>query len=146
MPKETKKKNPLLDEDTSKEDGVKETDTEKVGKTKVDAGENTSPAPTKVGEKKVDIASAAKSDIQRTKAILDAEPKVRFLVPLAEGEKAGATHDCFINGYKYTVKKGVMMDIPSSIAELLANHYKIISEAGQEYRIDGDQKKEDALL
>jgi hypothetical protein len=154
MSKETKnKKNPLLDEDTSNEEetGADSTENES-GDNQVD--EKPKPkAPKKAGKApapvapvaKVDIAQAALSDIRATKQILDAEEQVHFLIPLAEGEKSGSVHDCFINGYKVTVKKGVMTKIPRSVAELLANYYKISSEAGADFRLDRNKDKEDAL-
>lgn len=85
------------------------------------------------------------SDANATKNKLDREPKVMFLVPLAEGEKKGAVHDCFINGYQYTVKKGIMSQVPQSIANLLAEHYKIGMETGAEFLLDSDDKKLEAL-
>lgn len=102
------------------------------------------PVSTPVKEK-VDIKKAFDTDIQMTKKILDAQEKVMFLVPLAEGEKAGAVHEVFINGYKTTITKGVMTKVPISVANMLANSYKISMEAGAESRIDGDAQKLDAL-
>ena len=98
-----------------------------------------------VEEVKIPIADQAESDIRETKKTLDAEPKVHFMIPLAEGEKPGATHDCFINGYKVSVTKGTMVQIPQSVANLLAEHYKVNMEAGAQYRVDSSPAKQDAL-
>lgn len=152
---EVKKKNPLLDadEDTSEEseEGTDETTEEEAEESaeseEAEAEEEEAPAPKKPAKAakapaaaetvgRGDIGAALNSDIRTTKAALEAEEKVHFMVPLSEGEKPGATHDCFINGYKYTVKKGTMTIVPRSIADLLANHYKVTSEAGADYRLD----------
>jgi len=77
-----------------------------------------------------------KSDIEMTRIALSKEPQVNFMIPLSDGEKVGATHDCFINGYKVTVPKGRMCIIPQSIANLLAETYRVQAEAGSEFRLD----------
>lgn len=148
------KKNPLLaDEDTSEneEETVEETADEVVEDAEeVDVEEE---APAKPVKKAAPVAPVAKvnignellSDIARTKKTLDAEPKIRFFVPLFEGEKAGSIHQCFINGYMFSVKKGVMTDVPETVAALLADHYKITGEAGADFRLDLSSNKQDAL-
>lgn len=100
---------------------------------------------TKTVEKKIDIDKEVLSDAQATKKILDSEEQVHFMVPLSEGEKAGAVHDCFINGYKYSVPKGTMTIVPQSIASLLANYYKVNMEAGADSRVDLSTEKLNAL-
>jgi hypothetical protein len=85
------------------------------------------------------------TDIEMTKKTLESEEKIHFMIPLADGEKPGASHECFINGYKFSVTKGVMTMVPRSIAELLSSHYKVNLEAGYNFRIDLDSNKQDAL-
>lgn len=109
-----------------------------------EVGEETTESPV-VPAPKVNADKELLTDIQATKKKLDAEEKIHFMVPLAEGEKAGAVHECFINGYRVAVQKGMMVQIPKSIANLLANHYKVNLEVGAQYRIDNDSKKQDAL-
>lgn len=151
MTKETKKavakskiKNPLL-ADNEDEQINEETD---LSQSDIDTEEEVVEKPkAKVIDKAptVNASDGLNSDIRATKQKLDSEAKVRFFVPLFEGEKVGSVHDCFINGYKYSVKKGVMTDIPETIATLLADHYKITEEAGKDYRVDENDKKQDAL-
>lgn len=86
-----------------------------------------------------------KSDIEMTRIALSKETQVNFMIPLADGEKAGATHDCFINGYKVTVPKGRMCIIPQSIANLLAETYRVQAEAGSEFRLDFNDDAHDRL-
>ena len=153
-PEKEVKKNPLLDadEDTSDEKEVEDTeettdeaeaDEEAEDGDDSEADEEVEEAPKKVtkapkeAEKpKVNVADQATSDVRTTKEILDNEEQVHFMIPLFEGEKPGAIHECFINGYRYPVKKGIMTMVPRSIADLLANHYKINLEAGADYRLD----------
>lgn len=130
------------EDDSDSEDSDESEDEEEVEEAKPvkkAAAKPAAPAP------KVNVDDELKSDIARTKAVLDAEEKVHFMIPLAEGEKAGAFHDCFINGYRVSVKKGVMTMVPRSIAELLANHYQVTADAGADFRLDLNEKKQDAL-
>lgn len=151
MPKETikkakAKKNPLLDTEVEKDEVETDTDVEEtdVDVSKKTAGEVVK--TTKPTEPKVNVADALLSDIQLTKKILDADTKVMFMIPLGEGEKKGSFHDCFINGYQYRVRKGVMTEVPATIANLLAEHYKVTDEAGEAYRLDRNTEKADAVL
>lgn len=82
---------------------------------------------------------------QQMKEHLAKQPKVAFLIPLSDGEKNGAYETVQINGYRMVIKKGTMVQIPQQVAEILADHYRISSEAGQEYRMDRDDKTKDAL-
>lgn len=63
-----------------------------------------------------------------TKRILAAQPKVRMMIPLDPGERAGAYRTVIINGYRFDVKKNVMVDLPEAVASLLADSYRITSE------------------
>lgn len=81
----------------------------------------------------------------RMKKVLDEQPKVKFAIPLAQGERKGAYETVQINGYKLTIMKGEMVDLPQQVVELLAEKYKIGLEAGQEFRVDADQNRADAL-
>lgn len=152
MTKETKSKtkikNPLLDEETlpptstgqapviddeeiESEEEVTETPVAKVAKA--------TPKPV------VDVAQEFKSDVNTAKKNLESEAQVSIMIPLAQGEKAGATHDCYINGYKVTVKKGAMVTVPQSIANLIAQHYEIDMNLGADFLVEGDQDRANAL-
>jgi len=137
MSKENKKaKNPLLGEEVEETtEEVVEEETEVVA----------TPTATKAVSPKQNADDALLSDIELTKKILDKEEKVHFMIPLVEGEKPGAIHDCFINGAKFSVKKGIMTMVPQSIANLLAEHYKVGMEAGAAYRLDMNAEKQDRL-
>ena len=80
-----------------------------------------------------------------TKTILDHAPKVSFMVPLGEGEKPGSEETVQINGYKYTMKKGHMVEIPKPVANLLANKYKVEMEVAQRAQAHATPEKSAAL-
>lgn len=92
-----------------------------------------------------ELQKAYSSDIERTKAALEKQPKVTFMIPLAPGEKPGAYESVTINGYRLTIKKGAMVEIPKQVAEMLADHYAVELNAGKEYRTDRDSHVEEAL-
>lgn len=94
----------------------------------------------------VPTASAKNRDIiAETKAILEKQPKINFLVPLAEGEKPGAFDTVQINGYMLTIQKGVVVELPRSVAALLAEKYRIQMSAGESARIDRKTDVQEAL-
>jgi hypothetical protein len=121
------KKNPLLGEETVEETTAQEA----VVTSKVTP--------------KLNADDALLSDIEITKKKLEAEEKVHFLIPLTEGEKPGSTKDVFINGARYTIKKGVMTTVPKSVSLILAEHYKVGMEAGTDFRLDLNADKQDKL-
>lgn len=92
-----------------------------------------------------EVGSALTKDAQTMKEILDSQPKVSFLIPLSPGEADGAYDTVCINGYVLQIKKGAMVQLPTSVVDILANKYKIEMEAGREMRIDRDEATERAL-
>lgn len=88
-------------------------------------------------------------DQERTRAALAKEPKIPFIIPLYEGEKAGiARESVTINGYRFDIQKGKMMDLPKSVVELLSAHYQIQlggSAFGQKFDIDRKEDVKNAL-
>jgi hypothetical protein len=144
----TVKKNPLL-ETENLETEVEETteeQSEEVEATEVEEETTVKPpVPKKEVKAPMDVQRELNSDIAMTKALLAKEPEVNFLVPLAEGEKPGAVHEVFINGYKMTVPKGVMTIVPKPVAELLGESYRINATAGAEFRLDLNADKQSNL-
>lgn len=147
MPKVTKKSNPLLDNE-EKKTKASEVESDKVeNEIETDETEDEAPvkepvkvkAPAPVSDK--DIARSMKSDIELTREALSKEEQVNFMIPLSEGEKAGATHEVFINGYKIIVPKGRMAILPKSVVNLLSESYRVAAEVGAEFRLDLDDDK-----
>ena len=63
-----------------------------------------------------------------TKEKLAKQPKVRMMIPLDPGEKAGAYRTVIINGYRFDVRKNTMVDLPEAVAALLSDAYRITSD------------------
>ena len=63
-----------------------------------------------------------------TKALLDLEEKVSFMVPLGPEEKPGMEEIVQVNGWKYTIKKGHMVKVPLTVANMLARKYRVEME------------------
>ena len=72
-------------------------------------------------------------------------PQTQFVIPLAPGEKVGAVETVSINGWKLTIKKGALVTIPVAVMQVLANYYKVSTEAGQDKLIDRDDRTLNAL-
>lgn len=147
---EVEKKDPLLDDESEAESA------EKAEKDEAESEEQVEEAKPEKKPKKADEKAEApakpalnladhKAVAEATRAKLMAEPKVNFIVPLAAGEKEGAAEMVQINGFRMNIKKGVMVEIPMSIAKILANHYKIEMTAGADKRLDRGADVADAL-
>lgn len=94
---------------------------------------------------KQEIEAEARTEEAALRKALSSESKVRFAIPLYPGEKAGATHSVRINGVVFTYKKGVMYDMPESVANLLADSYNITMDAGRNMELGRSQDVENAL-
>lgn len=126
------KKDPLLgNEETQTEKPAKVEKVEKA-ETKVEAGLKT---PGKSIKEKAAI-NFPNDVVAQTKFILDNSEKVNFIVPMGENEAVGAFETVQINGYKLTIQKGILVNIPLAVANLIADKYRINMAAGQEKRLD----------
>jgi len=94
---------------------------------------------------------------QKMRAKLEAQPKVRFLIPLDPNEKVGVVREIEIkgrkeyvhisgaietvqlNGYKTIIPKGKFVEIPQQVADVLSESYRLTQEAGKEYLVDRDK-------
>lgn len=58
------------------------------------------------------------------------EPRLPFYVPLDQGEKKGVAYrSVTINGYRCEVKKGMLVEVPKSIYNILVDSYNAEAEA-----------------
>lgn len=72
------------------------------------------------------LAGVALSDeALKIKARLAKEPRIQTYIPLDPGERPGAYRSVTINGYRCEVKKGKMVSLPQSIANLLLRSMQI---------------------
>ncbi len=83
--------------------------------------------------------------IADTKILLAAAPKAMFYVPLAPGEPAGSEEIVQINGYKLTIKKGNMVELPMPCVQMLANKYKVEVETALRSSASSSADKIEAL-
>jgi hypothetical protein len=139
-----KKINPLFEEGEKEVKApAKEQEKPKV-EAKVEA--KVEPAAEKMPKEKLKqeaIAKFPKDIVAQTKYILDNSEHINFIVPLQPGETDFETVQ--INGYKLTIKKNVMVNIPKQVAEILAEKYRIAMTAGQDKRIDRSSDISEAL-
>lgn len=99
------------------------------------------------------VETRAKSPIekvvdQRTHAMeerLAKQKKYHFMIPLGIGEKKGATIEVCINGYVRSYQKGIMLEVPETVFNLLADHYNVTDKAGKEWEVSRSPETEAAL-
>lgn len=138
------KKDPLLDADAEKAEARQENKDEgkkEPGEAKAEKAEAAGPSGTGVREGSHAVA-AYNDRVALTKKKLWAGELTKFIIPLMPGEKPGASESVSINGYQLNIKKGAMVEIPVPVAKILAKHYQVEMEAGQEMRID---RKDDVI-
>jgi hypothetical protein len=70
-------------------------------------------------EEQQSVIEAHKSDADKMKANLAAQPKVRIYVPLEGKEKMGTQLPVTVNGYRVNIPKGVYVDVPEQIADIV---------------------------
>ena len=78
-----------------------------------------------------------------TKAKLDAQPKVAVMIPLDPGEKIGAYRSVSINGYRFEIKKNVMVKVPMAVAQIIMEAYNIENTIQQYHPLNLANKSED---
>lgn len=141
-------------------ENVEETDGEPTDEdfknaTPVDDEEEEEEKPTRVksAPKKVEPLSDGSTErVARTREMdvkrrLAKEPKVRMFIPLGIGEKKNALAyiPVTINGYRTEIPKGQYVEVPQSIADILAESQQQTVDAGNEWKIDLDPEKEKQL-
>lgn len=78
--------------------------------------------------KRADEASY-KTKLQRTKEALAKQPKVRIIIPREKGETEGAYETVQINGYLFQIKKGVYVEVPEQVAQIIMESQQQTEEA-----------------
>lgn len=143
-------KNPILEDETVEEENeaLEEVDeaaameSEVIAQqvSKIPAKEQSVPAVPVAQPAVVDLNKFHQDNVALTREKLMNGPKTFFVVPLAPGEKVGASETVNINGWKLTIKKGALVEIPIAVMKILANYYKVSIEAGQDKLIDRAEK------
>ena len=71
------------------------------------------------------IQRRVKTRAEQTKVYLNSQPKVSILIPLEKGEKRGAIQPFCINGYRFTVPKGKMTQVPEQVAQMISERFDV---------------------
>ena len=110
----------------------------------------TEPVPT--GKEAVNdkqIEKEWRSDVQKMKAHLEKQPKVSIMIPLEQGvPPESADKIPFVvnlNGYRLAIKRGVFVEVPMQIAEVVKANLESEGKIGSEYRLDKNPDKLAAL-
>lgn len=99
--------------------------------------------PMKYGDPRTCPAKGSKAETMK-KALLK-QPKVKIIVPKADGEDPTVRLSVNLNGYRLDFPKNTYLDVPEQIADVIIASQKQQTQALQPFRIDRDQKTEDAL-
>lgn len=86
------------------------------------------------------------SKAHRMKTILLAQPRIRMFIPRLQGEDASILQSVTINGYRLDFPKQAYIEVPQQVADVLMESLGQTETALQYMRIDGDKRKENALL
>lgn len=115
-----------------------------------DAEEDDAPVHTPAQER--NIEQMYRTTAMKQKAYFDAQPKVSVLIPFEFGENpAQAARIPFIvnvNGYQYDIPRGVMVEVPKGVAEIVKDRLESEGKLAREYahvRLDSNPDKATAL-
>lgn len=91
------------------------------------------------------IKQVVATKAEQMKAHLESQPKVSILIPLEKGEKKGAFQPFTINGYRFTVPKGQMVQVPEQVAQMIADRFNVELEIRGQSLENRDEKTKEAL-
>lgn len=86
--------------------------------------------------------AAFEKTVSDTKAVLDAQPRVRIIVPLEGSEKLGAFYPVTINCHRVNVPKGVYVDVPQAVADVVMESLNIYEQASAATGMRTDRNSE----
>ena len=124
------------DDDEIKDDGADEQAAKPTPRGRQAGAAKATPVSVATAETEIDITEHWEERALETKKALDAQPKVRIMIPLQNGEQPGSVQEFNINGYRIAVRKNVMVDVPEQIAQMIAERYQIETTAGANMRLD----------
>jgi len=90
--------------------------------------------PSVTGPGVVDERVAVGSKAERMKKKLAKQPKVRVLIPKEKKEPKGATFPVQINGYRLNIRKGVYVEVPEQIADVIRDSQEQTEAADEEFK------------
>jgi hypothetical protein len=71
------------------------------------------------------VQKRVKSKAEQMKDHLESQPKVSILIPLERGENKGSVQPFCINGYRFSVPKGVMTSVPEQVAQMVSDRFQV---------------------
>jgi len=93
----------------------------------------------------IDVQIRVKTKAEQMKAQLEAQPKVSILIPLEKGEKKGAVQPFTLNGYRFTVPKGMMTQVPEQVAQMISERFNVELEVRSQSIENRDKEIKEAL-
>jgi len=93
----------------------------------------------------IDVQVRVKTKAEQMKAQLEAQPKVSILIPLEKGEKKGAVQPFTLNGYRFTVPKGMMTQVPEQVAQMISERFNVELEVRSQSIENRDKEIKEAL-
>ena len=81
---------------------------------------------------------------RKTGEIINAQPKLKVLVPLMGGEQFGVYHSVIINGYRWRVPKGVEVEVPAEVARAIHNKQLVEQMAGADMLLANNPEAQQA--
>lgn len=126
------------------EDEVEETSEEVVNETPAPAAINaTERVETKKAEREL------RADAKAMKAHLDKQKKVSIMIPFEVGENPEngkkVKFHVNLNGYALDIPRGIYVEVPEQIADMVKARLESEGKIGSEWRIDRDAAKQTAL-
>ena len=95
------------------------------------------------------IEKKAMTKAMFAKKALDAQPKVMVFVPFEAGENAAQAAKIKlpvnINGYQFDIPRGVAVNVPMQVAEMIKERLESEGKAGRSARIDASEDRQIAL-
>lgn len=92
---------------------------------------------------------ALRTDAAKMKAHLDSLPKVSIMIPFEVGENAETGKKIMfhvnVNGYTMDIPRGVYVEVPLQIADMIKERLESEGKIGNQWRIDRDANKQNAL-
>ena len=84
------------------------------------------------------VPAGSKAAIMKEK--LSHQPKVKIYIPLGQGEKFGGTLSVILNGYRMNILKGIYVDVPQQVADIVIESQRQTVKAleGPIRRLAGD--------
>lgn len=106
-----------------------------------------SPAQEAAETRKAD--QALRNDARKMKEHLESQRKVSIMIPFENGESPEVGKNIpfhvNLNGYKMDLKRGVYIEVPEQVADIIKERLESEGKIGSQWRIDQDARRMEAL-